>query len=408
MKPLIILTLALSISLFSFAQRMYRHGYLINRFGDTLYGQISFDHWKEPEKVFFKEHNQSVVRFSLYEVIAIIFPESDSYKRIIDHEGPKILHALVDGNRIQLYEQLGGNRQFYIGFGSRYNPVVVTQAAFRPLPRCFKTKQFEYEFKYLDPRTDNDIVIDTIQLKSTFFSKSFLIDFAHALNGNAGFRPLTKFHPRTHFVPFIGAGRAMMVASGSLNKTWLSPLKFKKESTTYVEGGIDIYNNWFFKGFMLRLSAGYLPPVTVSGQSLPDSTKWTLFYNSRQSIITVGTALIYGHNLRKVCPYAYFGISYKLQILGYNPPQLYTQFENSVTNFSNDLKYYRAGMTPGLKAGMLFTRAGRIELHGFYDWAFLLAYSKNNGYGIFQNTAGIGIAYHFSRQAMYANEEINK
>ncbi|OQP65508.1 hypothetical protein A3860_17745 [Niastella vici] len=398
MKPLIVLTLVLSIPLFSFAQRMYRYGCLVNRFGDTLYGQISFDHWKDPERVFFKEHNASTIRYSLYEVRAIMFPGSDCYKRIIDQEGPKILHILIDGNRIQLYEQLGGYRQFYIGFGSRYDPVVVTQAAFRPLPRYFNTKEFEYKFQYLDPRTESNIVTDTLQLKSTFFSKSFLIDFAHALNGNAGFKPLTQFHPRTHFVPFISAGHAMMVASGSLNKTWLSPLKFKKESITYVEGGIDIYNNWFFKGFRLRLSAGYLPPVTVSGQSQSDSTRWTLFYNSRQSIITVGTSLIYGHNLGKVCPYAYFGISYKLQILGHNHPELYTKFENSVANFSNELKYYRAGMTPGLKAGMLFTRAARIELNGFYDWAFLLAYSKKNGYGIFKNTAGLGLAYHFSRQ----------
>jgi hypothetical protein len=325
-----------------------------------------------------------------------VFPGSDSYRRIIDQEGPKILHTLVDGNKIQLYEQLGGFHHFYIAFGSRYNPVLVTQSAFRPLPRRFKAKEYEYEFQYLDPRTDSDIVIDTLELKSRFFSKSFLIDFAHVLNGNAGCRPLTPFYPRTHFVPFIGAGRAIMVASGSLNKTWLSPLQFKKESTTYVEGGVDIYNNWYFKGFRLRFSAAYLPPVTVSGQSQADSTSWTLYFNSRQTIITVGTALIYGHNLGMICPYAYLGISYKLQVLGHNHPELYTQFKNAVVNFSNELKYYRAGMTPGLKAGMLFTRAGRIEINGFYDWAFLLAYSKSNGYGIFQNTAGLGLSYHFS------------
>lgn len=396
MKTTFFLALGLSISVFSFAQRMYRCGYLVNCIGDTLYGQISFDHWKDPERVFFKEHNGHTIRYSLYEVRAIGFPGSDSYRRIIDQEGPKILHTLVDGNHIQLYEQLGGFHHFYIAFGSHYNPIIVTQASFRPLPRRFKTKEFKYEFRYLDPLSHNEIVIDTLELKNRFFSNSFLLDFAHTLNGNAGSRAFTPFNPRTHFVPFISTGRAIMVASGSLNKTWLSPLQFKKESTTYVEGGVDIYNNWFFKGFRLRLSAAYLPPVTVSGQSQADSTKWTLYFNSRQTIITVGTALIYGHNLGKISPYAYLGISYKLMILGHNHHEFYTQFKNAVVNFSNELKYYRAGMTPGLKAGMLFTRAGRIEINGFYDWAFLLAYSKSNGYGIFQNSAGLGLAYHFN------------
>jgi hypothetical protein len=397
MKPLIILTLALSISVYSLAQRMYRSGYLVNHFGDTLYGQISFDHWNDPERVFFKEHNRPTIRYSLNEIWAIMFPGSDSYRRIIDQEGPKILHTLIDGHHIQLYEQLGGYRLFYIGFGPHYNPVVVTRAAFRPVARTFKSKEFYYEFRCIDPRTGGNI-IDTVEFKSNFFSKSFLLNYVNELNSNVGSRPFTPFHPHTHFVPFIGAGRALIVASGSLNKTWLSPLQFKKESTTYIEGGVDIYNNWTFKGFKLRLSAAYIPPVTVLGKSQADSNRWTLYFKSRQSILTVGTALIYGHNLGKISPYAYFGISYKLQVLGYNDPELYTQFENVVANFSNELKYYRAGMTPGIKVGMLLTKAGRIELNGFYDWAFLLAYSKSNGYGIFQNTAGLGLAYHFSRQ----------
>jgi hypothetical protein len=397
MKPLIILTLALSITVYSLAQRMYRSGYLVNRFGDTLYGQISFDHWNDPERVFFKENNRPTIRYSLNEVRAIMFPGSDSYRRIIDKEGPKILHTLIDGHHIQLYEQLGGYRFFYIGFGPHFDPVVVTQAAFRPLTRSFKSKGFEYEFRCIDPRTSGNI-IDTLELKSNFFSKSFLLNYVNELNSNVGSRTFTPFHPHTHFVPFIGAGRALIVASGSLNKTWLSPLQFKKESTTYVECGVDIYNNWSFSGFKLRLSAAYIPPVTVSGRSQANFNRWTLYFSSRQSIITVGTALIYGHNLGKISPYAYFGISYKLQVLGYNDPELYTQFENVVENFSNELKYYRAGMTPGIKVGMLLTKAGRIELNGFYDWAFLIAYSKSNGYGIFQNTAGLGLAYHFSKQ----------
>jgi hypothetical protein len=402
MKSLFTMLLVTYISNIAYAQRMYRHGYLVNRKGDTLIGQISFDHWKDPERLIFfkKETNDKPFRFSLYEIESVVFPGSDYYRRILDKEGPKMLQALTDGDNVQVYRQMGDTGHIYIGFGTHFLPTMIEPNAFIVISGKLNKEEGvrKYEFKYFDPRLGKGYKVDTLVSSGRLFSKEFIGDLAVKLNGSTNFHVFSPFRPRTHYVPYISFSRSVIVTSGSLQKTWLSPLQYKNEYTSYVEGGIDIYNNWFFKGFRLRLSAGYMAPVTISGQSPSDSARSTLKFSSHYKIISFGTSLLYGRSLGKNIPYAYLGISYKLQILGKNKSTLYSQHDREVVDFRNDLKYYHAGMTPGLRVGLILTNDGIIEVKGSYDWAFLLAYSKSNGYGVFQNVAGIGACYHFSKR----------
>ncbi|MVT07713.1 hypothetical protein [Chitinophaga tropicalis] len=398
MKPFFVFVLGLCLPVLIVAQRMYRCGYLVDRFGDTLSGQISFDHWKEPGKILFKAPGSPVARYSLYEIRLIVFPGSDTYKRIIDEEGPKILHSLVDGGYIQLYEQMGGECHFYLGYGEDFMPAVIDPRSFKPLPKPIYKDGCSYVFSYYDPRKGVMPLVDTLELKGTFFSKPWLEELAYKLNGGANARSFTSFRPSTHFVPFIGAGRGQAIVTGGPDRAWLSVLAFEKQPVVYVEAGVDIYNNWFFKGFRLRLSASYLPRVAISGRNKSDSTLSTVNFYTRQSMSTVGAALLYGHSIGKVCSYAYLGISNKLQILNYNRPSLYTTFDGTVTHFPDELAYYKAGMSTGLKAGLLFSRAARIEVTGFYDWGFGFANSNRDGYSLYRNTAGVGIAFHFARR----------
>src|SRR5437879_4626812 len=140
MKRLLTLSIVLFISVISFAQRMYRYGYIVNWLGDTLSGQISFDHWKAPERVFFKGNDGRKVQYSLYDVKTINFPASDLYRMFIDKEGPKIFHALFDGDHIQVYEGMGESHQYYIGFGNQFLPTIIVPTAFKPLPGKIQKK----------------------------------------------------------------------------------------------------------------------------------------------------------------------------------------------------------------------------------------------------------------------------
>lgn len=113
-------------------------------------------------------------------------------------------------------------------------------------------------------------------------------------------------------------------------------------------------------------------------------------------MLTLGSSILYGHSLGKFFPYAFLGISCKLQLIGCGRPDLYMEYgNNEVNTFTNQLKYYKAGFMPGLKAGTLLTKSGKFEITGFYDFAYLRAYSKSNGYGIYQNIGGVGVGYHF-------------